>query len=179
MDILIAFGSTEGHTRKIAHHINTTVQKDGHSCTLHDCGTPDTAPDPMEFDAIIVAGSVHQERHQTGVVDYVKTNLFALDAKPSTFISVSLSASLEDGKAEAQKYVDQFIEDTGWKPRDSHLAAGAIRFLEYDFFKRFTIQYMVLKGGNMPDQSAGNPEYTDWNALDAHVNALLERAASA
>ena len=178
MNILIAFGSTEGHTRKIARHMSNNLKNAGHDVELFDCSSLDSMENIARFDAIIVAGSVHQEAHQTSVVNFVKDNLDILSDTPSSFISVSLSASLPEAKGEAESYVGKFCDETGWQPRHVHLAGGAIRFLEYDFFKRFTIQYMVLKGKEMPDKSAGNPEYTDWDALDAFIMQFLKNADS-
>ena len=176
MNILIAFASTEGHTHKIAHHIDTLLQEKNHSSTIYDCGGLNQKPDLNSFDGIIVAGSVHQETHQPLLVSFVKENLETLNSSPSAFVSVSLSISLKNGKAEAKKYVTDFVKETGWQPQHMHMAAGAIRFLEYDFFKSFTIEHMVLKGNKMPDKSAGNPEYTDWDALDTFVETFLEIA---
>ncbi|MGI9350931.1 MAG: flavodoxin domain-containing protein [Rhizobiaceae bacterium] len=173
MKILIAFGSTEGHTRKIAHHINTFNQENSHSSEIIECGSADKKPDVASFDAIIVAGSVHQQVHQQSVVDFVKENLSVLKSKPSGFISVSLSVSLEEGQEEAKEYVKDFAKETGWQPEHVHMAGGAIRSLEYDYFKRFTVEHIVLKGNKMPEKSAGNPEFTDWDALDRFVIELL------
>ena len=178
MNILMAFGSTEGHTRKIAHRINNLLQENGHASTLMDCASADPRPDLKKFDAIILAGSVHQEMHQPLLVEFVKKNLSELVKMPSAFISVSLSASIESGLAEAEKYVDEFIKETGWQPQTTHLAGGAIRFLEYDFFKRFTIEHIVLKGEKLPDPALGNPEYTDWEALDEFVETFLENVST-
>ena len=178
MNILVAFGSTEGHTRKVAHNVTYNLKKTGHNVELFDCNSLESMPDIAIFDAIIVAGSVHQEEHQSSVVNFVKNNLKVLSEIPSCFISVSLSASLPEARPEAEKYVSKFAEETGWKPQHVHLAGGAIRFLEYDFFKRFTIQYMVLKGKEMPDESAGNPEYTDWEALNDFVTSFVEKAGN-
>ena len=174
MKILIAYATTEGHTRKIAHHITTFLKERGHDAQDYDCGTPEEGPDVGSFDAFVLAGSIHQEKHQPYLVDYAKDNLDALQNKPSALVSVSLSASMQDGEAAAKKYVEEFTQETGWEPQKVHLAGGAIRFVEYDFYKQFTIKYMVLKGKEMPDSSVGNPEYTDWGALDDFLEDFLE-----
>ena len=49
------------------------------------------------------AASVHQEHHQETVTNFVFAHHELLNTKPSALISVSLSAALEDQKAEAQK----------------------------------------------------------------------------
>ena len=169
MNILIAYGSTEGHTRKIAHHMEKLAEKNGLQATVIDCGSLSEKPDLGTFDAFILAGSVHNGEHQSALATFVKDHLDLLNEKPAAFVSVSLSASFEDSKDEAQNYVTGFLEETNWQPQAVHLAEGAIRYLEYDFFKKFTIKYMVLKGKDMPDPSAGNPEYTDWAALEDFV----------
>ena len=175
MKILTAFGSTEGQTRKIAKHIDALIKAKNHSSVIYDCENSDKKPALESFDGFIVAGSVHQELHQPHVINFVKQNLAHLKAKPSAFVSVSLSAMLEGEKTEAEKYIEKFVEDTNWQPQDVHMAVGAIRFLEYDFFKRFTVQQLVSKGREMPDPSVGNPEYTDWEALDSFVVSFLEK----
>ena len=174
MKILIAYGSTEGHTRKIAHHINTMLSDSGHDAELFGCDSVGPRPQLDNYDFVLIAGSVHQEAHQRTVEEFVRENLEYLNSMPSAFVSVSLSASLKEGKADAEKYVSNFLRKTSWRPFKTHMAAGAIRFLEYDFFKQFTVEYMVLKGKKMPDKQAGNPEYTDWNALEVFVSGCIK-----
>lgn len=178
MKVLIAYGTTEGQTKKIAHHIEAALQSDGHSSILLDCASTSKSPDLNLLDAVIIAGSVHDKRHQRGVVAFTYGQRKALQAMPSAFISVSLSIITEGGEVEAQKYVDDFVAETGWTPSKTHLAAGAVRFLEYDFFKEFTVKQIVLRGHDAPSRAEGNPEYTDWKALDAFVRTFLENVAS-
>ncbi len=178
MKTLIAYGTTEGHTRKIVNHMKETIEAGNGSCELFDCGSLDQKPNPADFDAVIIAGSVHQESHQSTVAEFVKENLSALKKTPSALVSVSLSVSLEGGLPEAEKYVSDFSKETGWKPNETLMAAGAIRSLEYDFFQRFTVEHMLMKDKNMPGKAEGNPEYTDWEELEAFVKAFIEKAAA-
>ena len=176
MKILIAYGTTEGHTRKIANHVKNFLGSIGHTSVTFECGSTEESPKVNSFDAIVVAGSVHQEAHQPYLIKFVEENIDALNSKPSAFVSVSLSASLKDGKEAARKYVDDFTNVTDWKPEHVHMAGGAIRFLEYDFFKKLTVQHIVLHGHPMPESTAGNPEYTDWEALDNFLEAFVQTA---
>jgi menaquinone-dependent protoporphyrinogen oxidase len=57
-----------------------------------------------------------------------------LQRRPTLFLSVSLSAAFPDGMLEAQSYVNDFLVNTGWKPTQSLLIAGALRYDEYDYF---------------------------------------------
>jgi len=177
MKVLVAFGTTEGQTRKIARHIRSTVEEQDHSCGLYDCTGDEPAPDPAGFDAVIVAASVHQRKHQQAVADFAGAHVAALDAIPNALVSVSLVITLDDGREEAEAYVADLSTDTGWTPQHVHLAAGAIRYLEYDFFKELTIRQIVYRGKKtMPPKDEGNPEFTDWEALSAFVASFLDRS---
>src|SRR5690349_10066273 len=71
-------------------------------------------------------------------------HLKLLENKPSAFITVSLSAVLEE--TEAQKYLDRFVAMTGWRPRLTLLLGGALRFTEYGCmmnFLRWQIAFFV------------------------------------
>lgn len=178
MNVLIAFGSTEGQTRKIAHHIEASLKAAGHSVTLMDCSESSQTPPVSSFDAAIVAGSVHNKRHQDAVVGFAYAEREGLASIPSAFISVSLSIIAKDGATEAREYVHDFVAETEWTPTATHLAAGAVRYLEYDFFKEFTVKQLVLEGEPVPDKAEGNPEYTDWDALDTFVGSFVSGAAA-
>ena len=64
MRVLVAFGTSEGQTRKIAEAVAARVRGLG-----HDAHVFDTASSPADlgidlYDKIVVAGSVHHKRHQ-------------------------------------------------------------------------------------------------------------------
>jgi len=178
MNVLIAYGSVEGQTKKIARHIRATVEQAGHACKIHDCADADTVPDLGEFDAVILAGSIHQRKHEPKMTGFAQAHADRLAALPSALVSVSLIITTDDGREEAEGYVAGFAAETGWTPGHVHLAAGAVRYLEYDFFKEFTIKEIVYKGHkDMPAKDGSNPEFTDWAALAAFVEAFLEEAA--
>jgi menaquinone-dependent protoporphyrinogen oxidase len=103
--------------------------------------------DLQSFDVFVIAGSVHQERHQDAIINFAIAHHELLNAKPAAFISVSLSAVLEDEKKEAQKYVDRFVSVTGWQPRMSLLLGGALRFTEYDYFQEQIVKFIIMKRG--------------------------------
>lgn len=172
MNILIAYGTSEGHTHKIAETVASQIEKMGHSSVLYDTAGKPKGSRPEEFDRIIVAGSVHERGHQQSVEVFVLANKAVLAEKPTLFLSVSLSAAFADGEAEAQSYIDRFIEGTGWKPGHSLPVAGASHAGEYDYFQTQILEHGVLKDRSEP---GGNTEFTDWpalsNAIDAFINS--------
>jgi menaquinone-dependent protoporphyrinogen oxidase len=172
MKILIAFGSSEGQTQKIAKHVADRLQGLGHTPQLYDTSKSPKGLDLKTFDRIIVAGSVHQERHQESLSLFVEARHAELERTPTLFLSVSLSAAFPEGLAEAQGYVDAFLSATGWKPAQTLLVAGALRYDEYDYFKEQIIQHVVLKGRKV-DESDRDHEFTDWAAVDAAVDRCI------
>jgi menaquinone-dependent protoporphyrinogen oxidase len=175
MNVLIVYGTTEGQTRKIAEWTATHARKLGQKVELLDSASPVYDSDLQSFDAFVIAASVHQERHQDAIINFALAHHELLNAKPAAFISVSLSAVLEDEKKEAQKYVDRFVSVTGWQPRMSLLLGGALRFTEYDYFQEQIVKFIVMKRGGT-ESTGHDHEFTDWNALGSFVDRFLEIA---
>ncbi len=175
MNVLIVYGTTEGQTRKIAEWTATHVLERGHQIGLRDSAAPASGSDLETFHAFIIAASVHQQHHQETITNFVITHHELLNARPSAFISVSLSAVLEEGKTEAQKYADRFVSVTRWKPRMTLLLGGALRFTEYDYFQEQIVKFIVMKRIG-PASTERDREFTDWNALAGFVNGFLETA---
>ena len=175
MNVLIVYGTTEGQTRKIAAWTATHIRERGHRVELRDSAALESDLKLGSFNAFIVAASVHQERHQDTIANFVFAHHELLNIKPSAFISVSLSAVLEGEKTEAQKYVDRFVSVMGWQPRMTLLLGGALRFTEYDYFQEQIVKFIVMKrsGDASPER---DHEFTDWNALADFVNRFLETA---
>jgi menaquinone-dependent protoporphyrinogen oxidase len=172
MRILIAFGTSEGQTRKVAEWAATRLQGLGHEVRLFDTGRSPVGLNVGSFDQIVVAGSVHQQRHQTSVEEFVVANLAELHGRPTLFLSVSLSAAFAEGMPEAQGYVDAFLADTGWKPTRSLLVAGSLRQDEYDYFKQQIIEHVVLKGRKI-EEPGQDREFTDWASLTETVESFV------
>jgi menaquinone-dependent protoporphyrinogen oxidase len=107
MNVLIVYGTTEGQTRKIAEWTATHIRERGHQVELRDSAAFGSGSDLGTFNAFIIAASVHQEHHQETITNFVITHHELLNASPSAFISVSLSAVLEGAKTKAQKYADR------------------------------------------------------------------------
>ncbi len=164
MRVLVVYGTMEGQTRKIGERIVERIREHGSDAQLFDSTSLPNDLDVGAYDAVVVAASVHQHRHQASVVHFVRANLEQLRAKPTTFVSVSLATVLEEDQPEAQEYVDQFLAETGWHPTETVLAAGALLYTEYDFFKRQIMKLIVWKGGG-PTDASRDYEFTDWEAL--------------
>ena len=117
---------------------------------------------------------MHQRNHPETIVSFVLAHLDDLKAKPTALISVSLSAAFADGLGDAQSYVDALVEETGWQPTEICLAAGALRYSEYDFFQEQIIRHVVLRGRDVKDVG-GDYDFTDWDALRHFVDGFVTK----
>jgi menaquinone-dependent protoporphyrinogen oxidase len=172
MNVLIVYGTTEGQTRKIAKWTATYIRDREHHVELRDSAAPMSDLDLGLFHAFIIAASVHQQYHQETIINFAIAHHKLLNAKPSAFISISLSAVLQGERTEAQRYVDQFVSVTGWQPSRTLLLGGALRFTEYDYFQEQIVKFIVMKDGDAaPGES--DREFTDWKALADFIDAFL------
>jgi menaquinone-dependent protoporphyrinogen oxidase len=170
-ELLIVYGTAEGQTRKIAQFLANEAPSLGAAPTITEAGTsPDL--DITRYGLVIVAASVHMERHQLAVTDFVKQHRPALEKIPSAFLSVSLSAAGDnEERSDAWGYTRQFSSETDWRPTVVQVVPGAVRFSEHDFFKRWAMR-RVAKDKRVPrDQDY---EFTDWNDLRRFLKDFLQ-----
>jgi menaquinone-dependent protoporphyrinogen oxidase len=173
--LLIAFASTEGQTHKIAERAASVAQEQGQQVELYDTSALEGIPSIGAVDAVIVAASVHEDRHQESASNFVMAHRDQLSQKKSALISVSLSAATAEGRTEAQHYVDGFVEATGWSPRKTLLLAGALDWADCDYFQRQVLAHILADQGLTPDQK-GIHEFTDWSALEKFVVGFLSES---
>ena len=172
MKILIAYGSTEGQTRKIADAVADTIRKKGHEADLLDTSDVKSTTQTDAFDRIILAASVHEERHQESIEVFVLGNLHILKSKPTLFLSVSLAAAFDDGADDAERYIAIFAENVGWRPDTCVPVAGAIRHDQYGHYREQVLAHVVLKGRQLDDPDA-DYEFTDWDDLNTKVEDFI------
>jgi len=167
--VLIVYGTTEGQTRKIATFVAEACRKSGHAADLHDATMLPEKLDIEGFDHVIVAASLHREHHQAAVEHFIRANLLALQNVKTAFLSVSLSAAgdAEDQRA-ARACLNRFLLDLRWQPSTTLLVAGALRFTEYDFFKRWILKRIAADKG-APTDTSRDHEFTDWGGLERFV----------
>ena len=177
MNILIVYASSEGQTRKIAEYVAVQFQKGGCAAVVHDSALSLGGIKVDTFDAILLAGSVHNHAHQVSIVGFATAYASVLNAVPSAFLSVSLSAAMKDGEREAKGYVDAFVRETGWHPPDVLMVAGALRYSEYDYFRQQIVKAIVHEKGDQFDAEADH-EFTDWREIDRFAQSVLAKMGS-
>jgi menaquinone-dependent protoporphyrinogen oxidase len=167
MKILICYASTDGQTRKISRFCADQFISAGHSVEM--LSASDANPfDLAGFDAAVLAGSVHIQKLQSELTDFATDHAGTLNAMPTLFLQVSLAAAGEDADelADLDRIAQKFCTETGFVPGAIHHVAGAFRFTEYDFFRKWAMRFIAAQKGEDIDPNS-DKEFTDWAALAA------------
>jgi menaquinone-dependent protoporphyrinogen oxidase len=172
--ILVLYGTTEGQTRKIAQFVAERLNHNGRMTTLLEAGVGSSEVDLRSYRAAVVAASLHQGQYQSSVAEFVARHRGRLEAVPNMFVSVSLSAAGHDPDdlRGLDDCVSAFETQTGWKPQRVHHVAGAFRFTQYDFLKRWALKYIAYRRGQ-PTDTSRDYELTDWTALQEITDEFL------
>ena len=172
--VLVLYGSTHGHTAKIAARIAEAIGP------AADLRSADTAKDlaPGQYDAVVVGASIHAGHHQKAILEWAEAHSVALSSMPSAFFSVCLTAAddTDEAREASQRYIDEALARTEWSPRIARTFAGALQYREYDLFTRLLIKLMMKRGGHPTDTSRDH-DFTDWDAVERFGAECAELAA--
>jgi len=171
--ILIFYGTSYGQTAKIARRMDDLLTASGEIVTLVDASSQPPGLTPREFDGIIVGGSIIRGRHQKSVRRFVHVHRDVLNAMPSAFFSVSGAAASpdQDARAEARRFVDAFLGETGWDPVLSESIAGAMAYTKYNPIVRWIVKRASKPLGGPTDTSRDHG-FTDWAQVERFVEAF-------
>lgn len=179
---LVLWASEHGHTEKIAARIAEVLRREGVDARVQRAGHG-ADPSPADHDGVVIAASVHRGAHQHEVVEYARRHRTLLSARPSAFVSVSLTAADDatESRDATQQLIDEFLDETGWIPETTISVAGALQYREYDFVTRLVMR-LIASRYEADTDTAHDHEYTDWDAVErfaASFGARLRRAAPA
>lgn len=174
--VLVGYGSIEGQTRKISRRVAQKVEAMGHEAVLYDLAEKHDDSEWPNPDAVIIGAPIHEHHFPAAVKRYLKSHSDRLKGLPGMFLSVSLAAmSDEEGdKADLRKLCEDFAKSVHWAPVEVHQIAGALRYTEYNFFKRFILRQIMRAAGG-PTDTAQDFEFTDWDKLDEIVEGFVKR----
>ena len=172
--VLVVYGTTDGQTRKIAEYVAENLKERGVEVDLVDSATARATLTQPVYVAAIACGSLHQHKFQAALVHFLRENKAWLDGIPTAFVSVSLAAAIKDeqSRAELREVVEAFYRDTGWTPALTRHVAGALRYSQYDYFKRLIMKLIARRQGGDTDSSHDH-EYTDWDDLNDFVEEFV------
>ena len=177
-NFLILYGTTDGHTAKIAAALATTLREGGATVTVRNATQPDQGPPLRNFDGVVVAASIHIGRYQRAVTRWVQTHAQELNGIPSAFLSVCLGileqrpAAQEGVRAAAMR----FLRRVGWEPLETKTIAGALPYTRYNWFKKRIMKRIAARAGNDTDTTR-DYEYTNWDDLRAFAASFADKTA--
>ena len=171
--VLILYGTTDGHTRKVAMALREVLVDEGVSAFVSDerYGTESVMAE--EYDGVIVAASVHAGGFQRPVKRWVRAQAEQLNRMPTAFLAVCLGIlekRPETGRA-LDDIVKRFEQATAWRPKLVKFVAGALLYTRYNWLKRWIMRRIVAKAGGDTDTSR-DYEYTDWTDLRVFAQAF-------
>ena len=72
-----------------------------------------------------------------------------------TRFCLSVSGALAEPKVqeELQRILNRFFQATGWRPAETEIVAGALKYTKYNFLKRWMMKRIVAKAGGDTDTS--------------------------
>jgi menaquinone-dependent protoporphyrinogen oxidase len=174
--LLILYGTTNGHTRKIAQVLGETLRGGGFPCDVIDAARVPPELDPASYDGVLVAASIHTGGYQRAVARWVHRHAEQLNLVPSAFVSVCLGI-LErrpEAQTEVRAIMNRFLQASGWQPTITKTVAGALLYTQYDWLTRWLMKRIVAKAGGDTDTSR-DYEYTDWDDLRAFARAFARK----
>src|SRR3712207_9275381 len=115
-------------------------------------------------------------KHEDYVRDFVRENRDALERLPSAFFSVSLAAY--DDTEVAQGYIEEFVQETGWRPSMVGLFGGALLYTQYGFIKRHVMKRIARHKGSPDTDTSRDYVYTEWESVKHFVEEFLELVPS-
>jgi menaquinone-dependent protoporphyrinogen oxidase len=175
--ICVLYGTTEGQTAKIAEYIVDVVRNRGHEAETLDIKRARDGV-PAGCDGVIVGASIHMGKHDKHVFGFVQKNRDGLELLPSAFFSVSLAA--HGDVEEAAGYVEQFEQDTGWRPARVALFSGALLYTRYGFVKRHMMKKIAGdKPGDLGTDTSRDYVYTEWDGVKRFTEDFLADLAGA
>ena len=174
--ILVVYGSTDGHTAKVATFVAATLRSKGYAVDLSEAST---APTPEGYGAAIVAASVHAGGYQRSIARWIRRTRSSLVQRPTAFLSVCLGVLQHEATVDAElsSILERFFAQTDWRPDQTKTVAGALPYTQYGWLKRYVMTRIVGKAGGDTDTSR-DFEYTDWDDLRAFVNEFAATNAT-
>ncbi len=183
---LVLYATREGQARRIAEHVATHIRSHGYLADLIDAGDLPAGFNLSEYGGAILTASIHGGRHEREMTRFAKDHVAELERIGAAFLSVSLSeAGAEDrstspskraaSASDAQRMINDFLAETGWRPAYTAPVAGALMYKEYGFLTRQLMKWIASRAGASTDTSR-NHEFTDWPKLDHLIDDLVPTA---
>ena len=172
--VLVLYYSQGGHTARIARRIWETIIAEGHKADLMGIVEADReGVDWNKYDTVIIGCAVIYGKMNRELVAFVNRFKAVLDAKATSFFSVSLIARAEAKcTPEGNLYTRKFLENNPWKPKDAHCFAGKVDYPNWGWLDTKAIQ-MIMKMTKGPTEPTAIIDYTNWDDVPEYARHCL------
>lgn len=164
--ILVAYSTTDGHTRSICERLQQVMAQQGNAVTV----VPLTQADGLDlesFDKIVIGASIRYGKHQPMVKQFIDRRQALLERKASALFSVNIVARKpEKNRPDTNPYLIKFLRTLSWQPQLLGVFAGKLDYPRYRFVDRFMIR-LIMFMTNGPTDPKAVIEFTDWQQVEA------------
>jgi menaquinone-dependent protoporphyrinogen oxidase len=174
-ELPVFFATSDGQTRRIAEAFAEHARSLGIDSHAIDV----TSAQARGFSwararGVVLAAPLRGGAHQREAGDFVRRNLDELNARPSLFLSISLSISskLPHEVDAARAIATTFPAQLGWRAGRVVCVAGRLAYTRYGLLKRFVMRRIAAKAGGPTDTSRDH-EMTDWNQLRTVASEMV------
>jgi len=170
MEILLAYASVEGLTRRVAARIAEIARETGHLVHLVDIA--DESLSLAEgTDAVILAAPVHAGAYPKRFESLVRDWADQLTYTRNALVSVEPAPGRGTDRNAAEGFVAQLSAATGWVPGHQHHVAEAPGAADLGLVRRALGRFGL--GG-----AADAADPTDWAALERFTRGFLAEIAA-
>ena len=165
-NILLLYSTVDGQTRKISQRLQQVIEREQHRVELVPVSAADGAQ-LNRFDKIVIGASIRYGKHHQEVFEFVERNRPLLDGKPNAFFTVNVVAR-KPGKnrPETNPYMQKFLQQSAWRPRELAVFAGRIDYPKYGFWDRQAIRFIMWMTQG-PTDPKSVVEFTNWDDVEA------------
>jgi len=168
---LIAYSTTDGHTRLICDRLKFVMNALGQRVTIASIEQASRV-NLTQFERIVIGASIRYGKHQPQVAKFIAANQAALESRPNAFFSVNIVARKPNKNTpETNPYLKKFLKQISWKPQQLAVFAGKLDYPSYGFFDRQMIRLIMLITQGPTDPTAV-VEFTDWATVEAFAHAV-------
>jgi menaquinone-dependent protoporphyrinogen oxidase len=175
-DVPVFYATTEGQTRRIAERIAGILRAQGFDSLPIDIDSPEPPRIDWQYvQGAFLGASVHAGRHQKPAEAFARAHSAELNARPSAFFSVSLSAASTNPqeRTAARHLAEAFTKAARWQPTWTVCFAGRLAYTRYGFLKRLIMRWIAKREGGSTDTSRDH-ELTDWSAVATFANEMAD-----
>jgi menaquinone-dependent protoporphyrinogen oxidase len=179
MRAAVFYATREGHAERVAEHVAGDLRSHDVDADIVNVKCFHGDFDWREYDVAFVVASVHAGHHEKEMIEFVRRSTSELERRHAPFLSITLSqagaegmnhtaAESEAAHADALRMIENFAQETGWRPEHALTVAGALAYSKYNFFVKWIMKRIAHKAG-FDGPTTRDYEFTNWTAVDRFV----------